>query len=287
MHVTRTVKNDVNKWMLGLPDTQTECSTGNGLTSCRTITRTVNEFGEVITESTSSSDALEDTKLFVTYERDKFGNVTKTLADDAFGNHREGTTVYDDDGMFPVNHINALGHTTKTEYDEVLGVLKRVTNANGLVTDFEYDGFGRLTLEKRPDGSSTTITRTRERGAVQWSAQLALNLLDLASVTQTIGGMGAEPLGQSLWRSQRDCETQRRAPIENKASRSALVSARSERPTHRARLQFEPIRFTGLTYCQHDEVIGHEFAMWFFKAYSYWIRSDARPRARIRLREKP
>ena len=29
------------------------------------------------------------------------------------------------------------------------------------------------------------------------------------------GGLGAEPLGQSLWRSQRDCETQRRAPIEN------------------------------------------------------------------------
>ncbi len=44
------------------------------------------------------------------------------------------------------------------------------------------------------------------------------------------GGLGAEPLGQSLWRSQRDCETQRRAPIENKTSRSALVSARSEGP---------------------------------------------------------
>ncbi len=37
MHVTRTVKNDVGKWLLGLPDTQTECSTGDGLTSCRTI----------------------------------------------------------------------------------------------------------------------------------------------------------------------------------------------------------------------------------------------------------
>ncbi len=31
------------------------------------------------------------------------------------------------------------------------------------------------------------------------------------------GGLGAEPLGQSLWRSQRDCETQRRVPIENKS----------------------------------------------------------------------
>ncbi|HRI67383.1 MAG TPA: RHS repeat-associated core domain-containing protein [Polyangium sp.] len=168
MHVTRTVKNEVNKWMLGLPDTQTECSTGDGLTSCRTITRTVNEFGEVITESTSSSDALEDTKLFVTYEWDKFGNVTKTLADDAFGNHREGTTVYDDDGMYPVNHINALGHTTKTEYDEMLGVVKMVTDPNGLVTIFEHDGFGRLTQEKRPDGSSTTITRTREKLDGKW-----------------------------------------------------------------------------------------------------------------------
>ncbi len=52
--------------------------------------------------------------------------------------------------------------------------------------------------------------------------------------------MGAEPLGQSLWRSQRDCETRRRAPITNKkTSRSALVSARCERPNHRALYQLD------------------------------------------------
>ncbi len=197
------------------------------------------------TESTSSNDGIDDTKLSVVYEHDQYGNVTKTLADDAFGHRRESTTVYDDDGLFPVKQINGLQHETLVDYDRALGALTKETDPNGLVTEWKTDGFGRLMSEIRPDGSSTTITRTRERTASQWSVQLALNLLDLASVTQKIGGMGAEPLGQSLWRSQRDCETQRRAPIVNKASRSALVSARSERPTHRAKFQFDSVQLTG------------------------------------------
>jgi YD repeat-containing protein len=169
MHITRTVKNDVARWNLGQPDTQTECSTAAGKTLCRTITRTTNEFGEVDSEETSSNDGIDDTKLKVTYDkRDKFGNVTHMFADDAVGNRRETTTIYDDDGVFPREHINALGHTTKTEYDKVLGVLKKVTDANGLVTEFEHDGFARLTLEKRADGSQTTITRTREKIDGKW-----------------------------------------------------------------------------------------------------------------------
>ena len=85
-HITRTVKNDVGKWMFGLPDKQTECSSASGLTLCRTITRTTNAFGEVEAESTSSSDGLDDTKLIVAYDkRDGFANVAKVLAEHAIG----------------------------------------------------------------------------------------------------------------------------------------------------------------------------------------------------------
>ncbi len=191
-HVTRTVKNDVGKWMLGLPDTQTECSTGAGLTSCRTITRTTNEFGEVITESTSSNDAIDDTKLFVKYDRDKFGNVTKTSAEDAFGHHRESMTVYDGDGVFPVKQVNALGHGTLLEYDQALGVLTKETDPNGLVTEWKTDGFGRLVSELRSDGSSTTITRTREKVAGLWRTRQR---------TTTTGGADDDVVFDSLGRT--------------------------------------------------------------------------------------
>ena len=159
MHVTRSVKNDVDRWQIGLPDTQKECSTAAGLTLCRTIVRTTNTFGEVDTEETSTSDNRNDSKLFVRYERDIFGNVTKVIADDAFGHHRETTTVFDKAGVFPTKHINAMGHEMVSEYDNALGVLRKETDPNGLTTEWSYDGLSRLTLEQRPDGSQTTIVR--------------------------------------------------------------------------------------------------------------------------------
>jgi hypothetical protein len=191
-HVTRTVKNDVGKWMLGLPDTQTECSTGSGIELCRTITRATNEFGEVVSESTSSSDGIDDTRLTVTYKRDKYGNITQTIADDAFGHHREETTEYDAKGVFPANHINGLGHKAVVEYDRALGVLKKETDPNGLITERKIAGFGRLTLEARPDGSSTTITRTREKIDGVWRTKQR---------TTTTGGADDEAIFDSLGRT--------------------------------------------------------------------------------------
>ena len=50
-----------------------------------------------------------------------------------------------------------------TEYDAGLGVLTRLTDPNQLVTERQYDGFERLGLETRSDGTQTTVTRARSR----------------------------------------------------------------------------------------------------------------------------
>ena len=188
MHITRTVKNDVDKWQIDLPDTQTECSTAAGLTLCRTIVRTTNTFGEVETEETSTSDNRNDSKLLVRYERDIFGNVTKVIADDAFGHHRETKTVFDKAGVFPTKHINAMGHEMVSEYGNALGVLRKETDPNGLTTEWSYDGLSRLTLEQRPDGSQTTIVRTREKVDGVWR---------MKERTTTTGGADDEVLFDS------------------------------------------------------------------------------------------
>jgi RHS repeat-associated protein len=190
-HITRTVKNDVAKWMLGLPDIQTECSTGSGLQQCRTITRTTNEFGEVETESTSSSDGLDDTKLTATYERDKFGNITRRVTTDAFGHTLESTTAFDDEGVFPSKSINALGHETITEYDATLGVLKKQTDPNGISAEWGYDSLGRLETEALPDGSSTKTVTTREKIDGVWR---------LIERSTTTGGADDETILDSLGR---------------------------------------------------------------------------------------
>jgi RHS repeat-associated protein len=192
LRITRSVKNDVANWRIGLPDAQTECSNGAGIELCRTIKRTTNAFGEVETEATSSKDGLKDTRLDVRYERDKYGNVTKTLADDGYGNHREETTEYDAAGIFPTKRINALRHETLVEYDPALGVLRKEADVNGLVTEWTHDGFGRVISEKRPDGSNTTITRTRERIGGVWRTRLR---------TTTTGGADDEVITDSLGRT--------------------------------------------------------------------------------------
>ncbi|WP_437955463.1 RHS repeat-associated core domain-containing protein [Sorangium sp. So ce119] len=168
-NVTRTFKNDTERWVLGQLETQEECSAAAGSSRCRTLTRTTTIYGEVDTESTESDDGLPDTKLKVTTTHDDFGNIIGVTAEDAFGHRRTSSAELDDEGMFPESYVNAAGHTTIVEYDDALGVLLRRVDPNQLVTEWQVDGFGRLGIERRPDGTTTTIalSRTKDGGPNQ------------------------------------------------------------------------------------------------------------------------
>ncbi|WP_437731191.1 RHS repeat-associated core domain-containing protein [Sorangium sp. So ce1335] len=168
-NVRRTFKNDTERWVLGQLETQKECSAAAGTSECRTLTRTTTIHGEVDTESTESDDGLPDTKLKLTYTRDDFGNITAITAEDAFGHRRTSSTELDDEGMFPEKLVNAAGHTTIVAYDDALGVLLKRVDPNQRVTAWLYDGFGRLGVERRPDGTATTValSRTKDGGPRQ------------------------------------------------------------------------------------------------------------------------
>jgi RHS repeat-associated protein len=168
LHVDRTFKNDTSRWVLGQLQTQKECSSAAMISKCRTLTRTTTIYGEVETESMETDDGSPETKLNVTYTRDDFGNVTGITTDDAFGHHRTATITYEPEGIFPFEHVNGAGHTSSTEFDPRLGTLTKWTDPNGLVTEWRYDGFGRLRLEKRPDGTQTSITLSRTKDGGAW-----------------------------------------------------------------------------------------------------------------------
>ncbi|WP_437784541.1 RHS repeat-associated core domain-containing protein [Sorangium sp. So ce1097] len=161
LEVTRTFKNDTERWVLGQLETQEECSAAAGMSQCRSLTRTTTIYGEVETESTESDDGLRDTKLKLTYARDDFGNITGVTAEDAFGHKRTSSTDFDEEGLFPERYVNAAGHTTLVEFDDALGVLLKRVDPNQLVTTWAQDGFGRLGRETRPDGTTTTVTLSR------------------------------------------------------------------------------------------------------------------------------
>ncbi len=191
LHMERTVHNDTVRWILGQTQLQKECSSASGLSQCRTFTRTTNTHGEVETESTSSDENILDTKLDVTYERDQFGNITHVTADDALGHHRESKTIYDNEGILPSKHINALGHETTQAYDAALGVLVKQIDPNQLVSEWQYDRLGRLEAEKRPDGTQTITVVTREKVGDAWQ---------LKQRTTTTGGADDETIYDGLGR---------------------------------------------------------------------------------------
>ncbi|WP_437729520.1 RHS repeat-associated core domain-containing protein [Sorangium sp. So ce861] len=166
LETTRTFKNDSDRWVLGQLQTEKECSAAAGLSQCRLLARTTTVYGEIETESIDSDEGIPDTKLDVAIARDDFGNVTGVTADDAFGHHRAWSTTYDASGIFPETHVNPAGHTTRVAFDEGLGVLVERVDPNGLVTEWRHDGFGRLGLELRPDGTQTAIalSRTKDGG---------------------------------------------------------------------------------------------------------------------------
>jgi YD repeat-containing protein len=163
LHIERTFKNDVERWVLGQMETQRECSSASGMSRCRTLTRTTTRHGEVHTETIETDDEGQETKLSVVLERDDFGNVTEMIADDEFGHHRTFHADYDPQGIFPVSHTNAAGHTSLVDYDPGLGLLVKQVDPNELVTKWGYDSHGRLEHLERPDGSTTSITLARSR----------------------------------------------------------------------------------------------------------------------------
>ncbi|WP_441293178.1 RHS repeat-associated core domain-containing protein [Sorangium sp. KYC3313] len=169
LEITRSFKNDTERWVLGQLETQKECSAAAGMSQCRTLTRTTTIHGEVETEATESDGGLPDTKLKLTYARDDFGNITGVTAEDAFGHKRTSRTDFDEEGMFPEKYVNAAGHATLVEFDDALGVLLKRVDPNQLVTTWAHDGFGRPGIERRPDGTTTTVTlaRSKEGGPEQ------------------------------------------------------------------------------------------------------------------------
>ncbi|MES2728004.1 MAG: RHS repeat-associated core domain-containing protein [Bacteroidota bacterium] len=91
------------------------------------------------------------------FEYDKFGNTTKKGFDHSLNiggsSIRNTFTVYDADGRFIDYTMNDLGHKTYYEFDPKLEVLTKLTAANGLETNYEYDTYGRLTKTTLPNGN--------------------------------------------------------------------------------------------------------------------------------------
>ncbi len=191
--VTRTVVNDPTTWLIGEAQSEKACSTTGLVTQCRTTARGFNAYGEV--DAVSIGDPADPgTQLSQGFEHDAWGNVWRTVTQDAFGDHRSACVTYEPDGIFPWAARNALGHTAYVGFDAGLGVKTAFLDANGLVTQWVHDGLGRVTEEMRPDGTSTTSSLARAKdGGPQghwWNLKVTTQDSNGPSTTITLDGQG-------------------------------------------------------------------------------------------------
>ncbi len=106
-------------------------------------------YGMMETEVTNPDN--DELKLIKKYNYDNWGNVVYTESVTKDESTRTLTSNYDERGRFSTGHINSLGHSESYTYIESLGVTEEHTDINGLVTKYEYDGFGNLMKTTLPD----------------------------------------------------------------------------------------------------------------------------------------
>jgi RHS repeat-associated protein len=164
VQTVNTISNDLTNWCIGLPTQTAETST---LPDASSQTRTVStgtpdysmcRINQEIVEPNSGTQ-----KVTKTFGFDNCGNMSSVTIvgkkpDGSDMNARQTQIGFGTSCLFPESITNALGQTISATYNLDVGQQSAFTDANGLVTTFQYDSFGRRTLVARPDGTSSSTS---------------------------------------------------------------------------------------------------------------------------------
>jgi RHS repeat-associated protein len=115
----------------------------------RSIDYQYNPQGTLIQEITDAGNPLAITS---DYQNINSFGLTQQIVVSASGATRTSTLQYDNNGRFVIKETNTIGQEAITNYNEVLGLPKKTIGIDGLVTTYDYDGFGRLNRTITPDG---------------------------------------------------------------------------------------------------------------------------------------
>ncbi|WP_408001807.1 NBR1-Ig-like domain-containing protein [Massilia sp. SM-13] len=157
--ISRSYDSEKISWRIGEMRTQSETRTMAGSSIERQMAYTYDEAGRLKTETVEPN--VTELRVKKTFERDSvFGLVKRTIFDwtDPQGTARTrtvSTVEYTANGRFPASQQNARSHKELLEYDPRNGALTKKTDANGLITQAEFDGFGRERHFTARDGTET------------------------------------------------------------------------------------------------------------------------------------
>lgn len=154
---------DTDRWLVGLvANTTINIAKDIANPNEDTITR-YNEFSYndrgLVTESIREPNQSEAIKLTTRFTYDSFGNIMTQTVSDGAQNDRVTSMVYDESThSFPVIVSNAKSQISMIDYHPQCGLPERTTDANGLVSEVEYDDFCRVVSATGPDNVETTTS---------------------------------------------------------------------------------------------------------------------------------
>lgn len=160
--VTNTNKylNDEDKWRIGLITESVVTKKRGNETITRTSLFDYNPNSNLLIKETIEPN---DNKFGVvkTYGHDSYGNIieTKMTPNDSKYSVRTLKSQYDSFGRFEIETTDYLGFVTKSDMDQESGLMKSITDANGMKTEYIYDSFGQLLITKTPLGNTQSVLR--------------------------------------------------------------------------------------------------------------------------------
>ncbi|WP_301340977.1 RHS repeat-associated core domain-containing protein [Corallococcus carmarthensis] len=158
MEWTTTFENDPSSWLVGLSKTVEQKSTIQGN---EVVRRYAYEYqpGTALLKKDFIEPGDPVFEVVLEYFRAADGLVFQIKKTGAGMLPRSTSFTYDPlDRIHPANMTNAKGHTVSYAYHPSLGVPGVKVDENGIVTGWQYDGFGRVRKMDAPDASDITLT---------------------------------------------------------------------------------------------------------------------------------
>ena len=162
--VTQTAfKNDGTNWLVGLPTSTTVTKSATGQADIVRTTNYVHDSATGLRTQETVQPGTTTLQVITDYlrTRNRFGlvNTKKQTWRDPYTNTDMSRNVsdvdYDDKGRFVKIERNALGHSVIRSFYAGTGAPSSAQDPNSLVTQWNVDFIGRVTLEKHADGTET------------------------------------------------------------------------------------------------------------------------------------
>ena len=164
---TSQLHNVASTWCIGRRAQVQHINSHTG-TYGSSITRTANYTWDTGNNCRVTREVVEPSsanyRVITDLEYDTFGNVDKRTVTGVNAGaslpSRVTTIDWGTNGRYPVTITNPLGQGTTANWDSETGDLLSVTDPNGLVRSWLYDGFNRQTRETAPNGTYTAYSFT-------------------------------------------------------------------------------------------------------------------------------